>query len=625
MNVLNRLRRLVSGTPPTSGTRRTNSTRRRVNAKPPANTIRRTNSGRPSQSSLRDARRQQVTGGTARTTGTGTTTRTARPATATSGTSTGRGAKGATQGRRTNTSTRTAVRSSDTDSKVTAARNKAARRQQIAQTTESGTYREAVETKLATRSKPKTRTDKTGVTHKESGATTRDVAATKKAEKGSKPSKTRKPAAGTKEGHKTRKTVSKETRLTKAQRDRRSLTNRRDIGPNSARDKLPRSTSKTATQAERPLPGQPGYSSGSRGPIYGPKTPKPKATNPSQKNVGTARTTAESAKSSARQSFDRKSASIIADRKAKLNKTPMSGRERQKAMRALDKQRNQASKRVGDAAYDSSLRTSRLNDTNRSPSVSRQEIEYGKDPSLQRLKSKSTRDTQAGAERLSKDMSSRKAKGQLRPITQSNNTSSGPGLRRNLKDNKAPLPTKPRQPEVTPENTRVGTRTNLQTGKQTPITREISAADRRNTRLTSKDPKTKKRAVQMEIESRANRELTKLRGKKVESTAAPVRSAERRNQLRNESRRTTNAIKRERSQSLLQRAESHRAAQQQANQVTSGRMNREIGKTPNSSRSAGQNQAANETMNSVRQRAQQRAEMQRAFQRGASGAGSRGW
>ena len=457
------------------------------------------------------------------------------------------------------------------------------------------------------------------------------------------------------------------TKLTARERQRALLTKNRDIGAKAAAAKTPKSTTRTVKEAGAPKPSQRGYSAGSeprntRSAARKAQTEAQKKAaltqRPPSKQVGGARTTAEAAQGAAKAGFKRKSETVVQRRlKALDNDKSLSGVERQRAKKKLLAEQNKASTRVGRAAREKSLEDSRRSQLNRSPSSSKQDPKDLKQSNTAR---KSSRDLMREAGKLTQDMTTRKAAGKLGPTRSmgakgGKTASNSEGLKigsstKSLTSKQKATIIKPTEVDV------VGTRT--KGGKQTPIKRSSSAAEKAKVRSSS--PATQKAAA----ERKASRGIDKALGKQPASTKAPTRSAARTKTLREKSRQMTAEMREFKS---LPKSEQDRLMRSsgaaQSGSAKSGEVRLQGGTSGSKysygtgsdrggkfnnagthdgtksrsvknkgskkdSRSTQQQQAAKEALEASRERRAAKAierETQAAFKRGAGGAGSAGW
>ena len=153
-------------------------------------------------------------------------------------------------------------------------------------------------------------------------------------------------APGVKKAPGTKKSGTKTTQLTKAQRDRRTLTNKRDIGAKAAADKTPKSTSKTTSQAGGPVnKGRDVKNStditakqrDGKSKTYG-SAPQPKGTNPRQTPSGKKRINGEEKANKALKNFNVEKRILDMKDKFSAKNTPnLTAAERKAKIRAETK------------------------------------------------------------------------------------------------------------------------------------------------------------------------------------------------------------------------------------------------------------------------------------------------
>ena len=160
-------------------------------------------------------------------------------------------------------------------------------------------------------------------------------------------------APGVKKTPGAKKSGTKTTQLTKAQRDRRTLTNKRDIGAKAAADKTPKSTSKTTSQAGGPVnKGRDVKNStditakqrDGQSTKYG-TAKKPKATNAPQIREGKVRDNSRVDAREAVDSFKSKASKVIKERVDKKE-----GREASRLRQTLTRKAKQSEKKIKSAA-----------------------------------------------------------------------------------------------------------------------------------------------------------------------------------------------------------------------------------------------------------------------------------
>ena len=352
-------------------------------------------------------------------------------------------------------------------------------------------------------------------------------------------------------------------RLTKAQEQRARLVKNRDIGAKAVDKKTPKTTARTSKEAGSPKPSQRGYSAGQevkelRADLRKAQTKlltsRALAKRSPSKQVGNATRTAESAAAGAKASFKRKAETIYKQRLEKINNsTTLTGRQKQKARETLKSEVNKASTRVGRAAKAKSLEDSKRSKLNRSPTSSKQDPKDLKQSNLQR---KSSRDLMRESQKLSEDMSRRKASGKLSPVRSMGDaggkkasTSEGLKTGRSNKD----LTSKQKAKTVKAKETdTVGTRT-TKDGKRTTLKRESSAATRAKSRANT--PAAQKAQRERDLRKAADKTL----GKRPTSSLTPSRSKATQNRLRARSKEMTAEMKEFRS---LPKAEQQRLMRQ---------------------------------------------------------------
>lgn len=235
--------------------------------------------------------------------------------------------------------TRLPVSTTDRSPEVARTRSKAVRRSRKDQGYDS--REERLATNRAQNRQPKQVTDRKGVKASEPQVTGPQYTRGTKPKSRTKTTETKgsqNPAAGQR-GTKT-------THLTKAQRDRRSLTNKRDIGAKAAAAKTPKSTKKTASQAGGPVTkGRDVKNSADitakqrdgKSKSYG-TAKQPRGTNPRQAPSGKVRTTGEEKANKALKNFNVEQRILDMKEKYNAKNAPnLTGAERQAKIRAETK------------------------------------------------------------------------------------------------------------------------------------------------------------------------------------------------------------------------------------------------------------------------------------------------
>ena len=161
--------------------------------------------------------------------------------------------------------------------------------------------------------------------------------------------------------------------LPKSEKIKRAKSALRDRGAQHVVNNTPKSSTATAKAAGKPRQSQKNYSAGSRGPIYGPKTPAPKATNSSQVRSGTADLNARQDGRKALAKFN------VEERLTKMKAATSNARmpnltaaERQKLRRQKTKEINAKAQRVRELSERKSSRQQAARKNNVSPSAAKQ-------------------------------------------------------------------------------------------------------------------------------------------------------------------------------------------------------------------------------------------------------------
>jgi len=221
------------------------------------------------------------------------------------------------------------------------------------------------------------------------------------------------------------KVVEKTSSLPKSEKVRLAKSALRDRGAKHVVSKTPKSSTATAKAAGKPRQSQKDYSAGSRGPIYGPKTPKPKATNASQVDKGRVERNAQAEGRKAVAKFN------VEARLTKMKAATSNARmpnltaaERQKLRRQKTKEINAKAQRVRELSERKSARQQAARKNNVSPSAA-----------MQRQKDLGNRDwrnrlTDSKAKGLSENMTQRTSGKKVRTQGELVQTPKGRGVAR---------------------------------------------------------------------------------------------------------------------------------------------------------------------------------------------------
>lgn len=203
--------------------------------------------------------------------------------------------------------------------------------------------------------------------------------------------------------------ISRTTSPTKAEQVRQVKSGLRDRGQAHVEAQLPKGTKATANQARGDVRSASRNGVGSR--VLG-QAEQPKSTTGNNKVTGRVRTNSREAGKEAVERFNNKANKIVADRVGQVE----GSRERQTLRRELQKQQKAGAKRVQEAASSgtASSQNAAKNNTSRSSAY--------QDPKKSADAPRSLAQSQASAERLSRDMTARKLAGKLPEINKTPST-----------------------------------------------------------------------------------------------------------------------------------------------------------------------------------------------------------